>query len=53
MIRGKTKPHSQPSMALYPEYSEDDRPEIEISKTRWDVYPSDSQIVLVKKESKQ
>jgi hypothetical protein len=36
-----------------PEYSDDDRPEFEVRETRRDVCPSDSQIVLVKKENKQ
>jgi type IV secretory pathway VirB10-like protein len=35
------------------EYSEDDRPELEVKKTCRLTYPSDSQIVLVEKENKQ
>jgi hypothetical protein len=36
-----------------PEYSADDRPELEVMETSRDVCPSNSQIVLVMKENKQ
>jgi hypothetical protein len=35
------------------EYSEDNRPELEVRETRPDVGPSDSHIILVMKENKQ
>jgi hypothetical protein len=50
---GRQSPFPRHQWYYNPQYSEADRPELEVREMRRDVYPSDSQIVLLKKKNKQ